>query len=70
MSISGQTVVFTEEFDPTCVRSQMSGKLTRHVVDDGSNVEKGQIIAEMEVMKMYVNSLMDDDTHICNHIIK
>lgn len=53
VSISGQTVVFTDELDPTCVRSLMSGKLLRYVVSDGEHVEKGAMVAEMEVMKMY-----------------
>jgi hypothetical protein len=52
VSISGQTVVFTDEIDPTRIRAQMSGKLLRYVVDDGCHAEKGQVVAEMEVMKM------------------
>eukprot|EP00474_Spongospora_subterranea_P005797 CRZ06255.1 hypothetical protein [Spongospora subterranea] len=61
VSINGQTVLFDEEVDITCVRAQMSGRFLRYVVEDHQHITKGQTIGEMEVMKMYIPLLMPAD---------
>lgn len=54
LSVDGKTCLFPEEYDPTTLRSSVSGKLIRFIVDSGDHVEVGQPYAEMEVMKMYL----------------
>mmetsp|Transcript_9843 Transcript_9843/g.16193 ORF Transcript_9843/g.16193 Transcript_9843/m.16193 type:complete len:2349 (-) Transcript_9843:1208-8254(-) len=52
--IDGKTCLFPKEYDPTQLRAQMTGKLVRHLLEDGAHVSKGQSYAEIEVMKMYM----------------
>ena len=52
--INGQTCVFTKEYDPSQLCSNMAGKLMRYVCTNGSHLEKGDPYAEMEVMKMCI----------------
>lgn len=54
LSIDGKTCLFPEEYDPTLIRSSVSGKLIRYLVESGDHVESGDPFAEMEVMKMYL----------------
>ncbi len=54
LSIDGKTCLFPQEYDPTILRSSVSGKLIRFIVGSGDHVEVGQPYAEMEVMKMYL----------------
>lgn len=50
--IGNQTCVFEKENDPSILRSPSAGKLINLLIDDGGHVSKGQIYAEIEVMKM------------------
>ncbi|KAF2069876.1 hypothetical protein CYY_008806 [Polysphondylium violaceum] len=52
--IDSKTCVFSEEYDPSVLRTSSPGKLVRFLVDDGSLVSKGAPYAEIEVMKMYM----------------
>lgn len=54
LTVDGQTCLFSTEYDPTRLTSNVQGKLVRYLVPSGSHVHKGQPYAEMEVMKMYV----------------
>ena len=54
LSVDGVTCVFSQEYDPTILRSPNSGKLARYLVKVGSHIEQGEAFAEMEVMKMYL----------------
>lgn len=54
MILDGHTCIFTPEYDPTKLASSVAGKLARHLVPDGSHVEKGEAYCEVEVMKMYM----------------
>eukprot|EP00756_Hemistasia_phaeocysticola_P027426 Hpha_TRINITY_DN16118_c1_g13::TRINITY_DN16118_c1_g13_i1::g.8204::m.8204/K11262/ACACA; acetyl-CoA carboxylase / biotin carboxylase 1 len=54
VTIDGRTSTFTNESDPTKLRSQMPGKLVRYMVRDGDFVEANQPFCEIEVMKMYL----------------
>lgn len=50
--IGNQTCVFEKENDPSILRSPSAGKLINLLVDEGGHVSKGQVYAEIEVMKM------------------
>lgn len=56
LTIDSKTCLFHEEYDPAQLRSAMQGKLVQWLVQDGAHVNKGQAIAEVEVMKMYVTT--------------
>lgn len=40
------------KIDPSLLRSPSAGKLINLLVEDGAHVNKGQVYAEIEVMKM------------------
>eukprot|EP00475_Leptophrys_vorax_P008339 TRINITY_DN1537_c0_g4_i1.p1 TRINITY_DN1537_c0_g4~~TRINITY_DN1537_c0_g4_i1.p1 ORF type:complete len:2027 (+),score=613.54 TRINITY_DN1537_c0_g4_i1:735-6083(+) len=52
--INGQTCVFSKEYDPSELRTEMAGKLIRFLYSSGDHVLKGSAYAEMEVMKMCI----------------
>mgnify|MGYP001081385929 CR=1 FL=1 len=54
LTIDARTCLFSQEYDPTQMRSQIQGKLVQWLVADRAHVAKGQPVAELEVMKMYV----------------
>lgn len=54
--VNNKTCLFSVEYDPTQLRSAMQGKLVHWLVEDGAHVKKGQPVAEVEVMKMYVTT--------------
>eukprot|EP01059_Diplonema_ambulator_P034906 TRINITY_DN8056_c3_g1_i2.p1 TRINITY_DN8056_c3_g1~~TRINITY_DN8056_c3_g1_i2.p1 ORF type:complete len:2237 (+),score=945.33 TRINITY_DN8056_c3_g1_i2:426-7136(+) len=54
VNIDGRTATFTNEVDPTKLRSPMPGKLVRYLVSEGDRVEPNQPFCEIEVMKMYL----------------
>ncbi|EGC30161.1 acetyl-CoA carboxylase [Dictyostelium purpureum] len=58
--IDSKTCVFSEEYDPSILRTSSPGKLVRYLVDDGSLVTKGTPFAEIEVMKMYMPLLVPE----------
>ncbi|QSL66810.1 hypothetical protein MERGE_001197 [Pneumocystis wakefieldiae] len=55
MSINGKTCILEQENDPTQLRSPSPGKLIKYLVGNGEHVKKGQVFAEIEVMKMYLS---------------
>ncbi|KNC52811.1 acetyl-CoA carboxylase [Thecamonas trahens ATCC 50062] len=50
--VNGRTCVFSDEFDPSLIRSLTPGKIVKFLVDDNSHVAVGEPIAHVEVMKM------------------
>ncbi|CAM9454182.1 unnamed protein product [Ectocarpus sp. 8 AP-2014] len=54
LSVNGNTCVFTKEYDPACLDTDVAGKLARRVVADGARVKEGEAYCEVEVMKMYM----------------
>lgn len=54
VTIDGKTCILESEQDPTTVKSPSPGKLVRYLVEDGSHVNAGTPVAEIEVMKMYI----------------
>jgi len=61
ITVNGKTTILERENDPTKMRSPSPGKLVRWCVEDGSKVVKGQIVAEIEVMKMYMPLTASED---------
>ncbi|KAK5578910.1 hypothetical protein RB653_008585 [Dictyostelium firmibasis] len=58
--IDSKTCIFSQEYDPSILRTSSPGKLVRYLVDDGSLVSKGTPFAEIEVMKMYMPLLVPE----------
>jgi len=54
MVLDGVTVVMPTLYDPSELRSDVSGKLVRYTVEEGGRVEAGQPFAEAEAMKMII----------------
>jgi acetyl-CoA carboxylase / biotin carboxylase 1 len=69
LSISGMTVMFEDEVDPSRLLSSIPGKVARFVVEDGSHVSSGQQYAEIEVMKMYM-PVYSTESGILRHFIR
>lgn len=43
LSVNGNTCVFTKEYDPACLDTDVAGKLARRVVADGARVKQGDV---------------------------
>jgi len=54
LNIAGANVVFTPDYDPTTLRTDVAGKLVKRLVEEGSHVGKNGEFAEIEVMKMFM----------------
>lgn len=50
--VDGRTCIFTNEHDPSELRAQTPGKLTRRLVEDDTHISANEAYAEVEVMKM------------------
>eukprot|EP00816_Leptocylindrus_hargravesii_P008467 CAMPEP_0196815990 /NCGR_PEP_ID=MMETSP1362-20130617/52962_1 /TAXON_ID=163516 /ORGANISM="Leptocylindrus danicus, Strain CCMP1856" /LENGTH=2323 /DNA_ID=CAMNT_0042193161 /DNA_START=128 /DNA_END=7099 /DNA_ORIENTATION=+ len=54
MIVAGANVTFSPDYDPTCLRTDVAGKLVKKLVPDGTHVKKGESYCEIEVMKMFM----------------
>ena len=54
MNVSSANVTFSADYDPTCLRTDVAGKLVKKLVPDGAHVKKGESFCEIEVMKMFM----------------
>ncbi|GMI33846.1 hypothetical protein TeGR_g1277 [Tetraparma gracilis] len=54
LSIAGQNVNFTPDYDPSNLSTDVAGKLVKQLVPDGTHLNKGDAYAEIEVMKMFL----------------
>lgn len=54
LTLDGQTCIFTKDYDPTRLCTDVAGKFVKQLVPDGAHVEVGQPFAEIEVMKMFM----------------
>ena len=54
MTLDGFTCIFTPEYDPTRLQSDVAGKIARLLVPDGAHLTVGDPYVEIEVMKMYM----------------
>ncbi|KAK3322810.1 acetyl-CoA carboxylase [Apodospora peruviana] len=61
MSVDSKTCLLEQENDPTQLRSPSPGKLVKYSVENGSHVRAGQTFAEVEVMKMYMPLIAQED---------
>ncbi|KXT08481.1 hypothetical protein AC579_4424 [Pseudocercospora musae] len=61
MSVDGKTCLLEQENDPTQLRTPSPGKLVKFAVENGEHVKKGQAFAEVEVMKMYMPLVAQED---------
>ncbi|KAK3050680.1 acetyl-coenzyme-A carboxylase [Extremus antarcticus] len=61
MSVDSKTCMLEEESDPTQLRTISPGKLVRYTVENGEHVTKGQAFAEVEVMKMFMPLIAEED---------
>ena len=61
LSVDGKTCLLEQENDPTQLRSPSPGKLVKFTVENGSHVRGGQAYAEVEVMKMYMPLIAQED---------
>ncbi len=49
MVLDGVTVLLPTVYDPSELRSDITGKLVRYLVDDGAEVEAGKPFAEVRI---------------------
>jgi len=61
LSVDGKTCLLEQENDPTQLRTPSPGKLVKFTVDNGEHIKAGQAFAEVEVMKMYMPLLAQED---------
>ncbi|KAJ9659094.1 acetyl-coenzyme-A carboxylase [Coniosporium apollinis] len=61
LSVDSKTCVLEQENDPTQLRTPSPGKLVKFTVENGAHVRKGQAFAEVEVMKMYMPLIAQED---------
>jgi acetyl-CoA carboxylase/biotin carboxylase 1 len=54
LNVAGSNIVFSPDYDPTSLRTDVAGKLVKRLVSDGTRVKKGEPYAEIEVMKMFM----------------
>ena len=61
LSVDGKTCLLEQENDPTQLRTPSPGKLVKFTVENGEHVKKGQSFAEVEVMKMFMPLIAQED---------
>lgn len=61
VSVDSMTCLLEQENDPTQLRTPSPGKLVKFTVENGEHVKAGQPFAEVEVMKMYMPLLAQED---------
>ncbi|RAH70464.1 acetyl-CoA carboxylase ACC1 [Aspergillus aculeatinus CBS 121060] len=61
LSVDGKTCLLEQENDPTQLRTPSPGKLVKFTVENGEHVRAGQAFAEVEVMKMYMPLIAQED---------
>ncbi|KAK7208072.1 acetyl-CoA carboxylase-like protein [Myxozyma melibiosi] len=61
LSVDSKTCLLEQENDPTQLRTPSPGKLVKFLVENGEHVKTGQPFAEVEVMKMYMPLIAQED---------
>ena len=61
LSVDSKTCLLEQENDPTQLRTPSPGKLVKFTVENGEHIRKGQAFAEVEVMKMYMPLIAQED---------
>ena len=67
LSVDGKTCLLEEENDPTQLRTPSPGKLVKFTVENGEHIKAGQPFAEVEVMKMYMPLIAQEDGTVQTH---
>ncbi|CAB9525754.1 Acetyl-CoA carboxylase 1 [Seminavis robusta] len=60
INVGGANIAFSPDYDPSSLRSDVAGKLVKRLVGDGAHVRKGEVFAEVEVMKMFMPLKVDE----------
>ena len=61
VSVDAKTCLLEQENDPTQLRTPSPGKLVKFTVENGEHVKAGQAFAEVEVMKMFMPLIAQED---------
>ncbi|KAI1333487.1 acetyl-CoA carboxylase [Xylariaceae sp. FL0016] len=61
VSVDSKTCLLEQENDPTQLRTPSPGKLVKYTVENGEHVTAGQTFAEVEVMKMFMPLVAQED---------
>ncbi|WEW57838.1 acetyl-coenzyme-A carboxylase [Emydomyces testavorans] len=61
LSVDGKTCLLEQENDPTQLRTPSPGKLVHYTVENGEHVKAGQVFAGIEVMKLYMPLVAQED---------
>ncbi|KAI0379604.1 acetyl-CoA carboxylase [Hypomontagnella monticulosa] len=61
ISVDSKTCLLEQENDPTQLRTPSPGKLVKYTVENGEHVRAGQTFAEVEVMKMFMPLVAQED---------
>ncbi|CAI4218074.1 unnamed protein product [Parascedosporium putredinis] len=61
ISVDSKTCLLEQENDPTQLRTPSPGKLVKYTVANGEHIKAGQAFAEVEVMKMYMPLIAQED---------
>ena len=61
ISVDSKTCLLEQENDPTQLKAPSPGKLVKFTVENGEHVKAGQTYAEVEVMKMYMPLITQED---------
>ena len=61
MSVDSKTCLLEQENDPTQLRTPSPGKLVKYSVENGAHIRAGQTYAEVEVMKMHMPLVAQED---------
>jgi len=54
ISVAGRSILFSPDYDPTSLRTDVAGKLVKKLKPDGAHLKKGEPYCEIEVMKMFM----------------
>ncbi|KAJ3476483.1 hypothetical protein NLG97_g9117 [Lecanicillium saksenae] len=61
LSVDSKTCLLEQENDPTQLRTPSPGKLVKYTVENGAHLKAGATYAEVEVMKMYMPLVAQED---------
>ncbi|CAH0047847.1 unnamed protein product [Clonostachys solani] len=61
LSVDSKTCLLEQENDPTQLRTPSPGKLVKYSVENGAHIKAGQTYAEVEVMKMHMPLVAQED---------
>jgi len=54
LTLDSKTCIFSKEYDPTRLTTEVAGKFVKQLVPEGAHVEANEPFAEIEVMKMFM----------------